>query len=71
MASRLERRIRRLLEKTYPDFDFSKYGIQYLHYSRREGGNRPAWDFIGRGPERTTDDVLLWRNGDRCRSVWN
>lgn len=54
--SKLEHRIRRLLEKAYPDFDFTRYGIQYLHYTQREHGNRPAWDFIGK---RRSDGQLI------------
>lgn len=41
--SQLAQRIKRMLRAKYPDFDFTKYAIQWLRPTDREHGNRPAW----------------------------
>lgn len=42
-------RIRRILMKAYPDFDFTRYPVQFLRPSQREF-DRPAWSIAAVPP---------------------
>lgn len=53
--SQTRERLRRILQKAIPDFDFTEYPILYLHPSRREG-DRPAWSV---GARRKSDGLLV------------